>query len=374
MDFYAVALSLMPEALIRECRLFLSDYSAKEIFNKIRKDKRALVVKHIACRYGNDLLHASEKIIDNCNKNKFQIVTIYDKSYPRLLREINQPPLVFYLKGNPGFEKCLAIVGTRKSDKYADYVTQKLARELGLAGFTIISGMARGIDRNAHLGALNEGLPTIGVLANGIDKCYPLVNQDLFNKIINSDNSGFVSEYPPTVTADKWTFVRRNRIISGLCYGVIVVKAAIKSGALITARYAIEQNRDLFVCPGHSFDKEYAGCHRLIKEGAMLISESKDILDEYNIQGQDEISVSKNIPDASKKLDLTVKNGPLNNYNYAPESLEAGIINTVKNGEKQIDLLIRKHNLSASQAGEILTNMELDGTIRRNGDIIILQK
>ena len=177
----------------------------------------------------------------------------------------------------------MAVVGTRKSDPKSALIARRISHDLSSQGFTVVSGMAVGIDREAHLGALDAGGKTVGVLANGIDIIYPWPNRDLYQAHRSTPGSALVSEYPPGIyVAGQWTFVRRNRIISGLCAGTVVVKAGERSGALITARHAVEQNREVFACAGNSFDEEYAGCHRLVRSGAVLVSSSQDILAELD--------------------------------------------------------------------------------------------
>ncbi|MDD2421004.1 MAG: DNA-processing protein DprA [Heliobacteriaceae bacterium] len=207
-------------------------------------------------------------------------VTLRDEIYPELLRHIPDPPPVLYVKGTlqPEDRDAIAIVGTRKASPYGEKVCREIANGLGRYGRTVISGLARGIDGVAHRGALAAGGRTIAVLASGVDKIYPPEHQGLALQIVAQ--GALVSEYPPGTPAEAGRFPARNRIISGLAQGVIVVEAAEKSGALITADQALEQGREVFAVPGPVTVRHSLGCHRLIQQGAKLVVSIEDILTE----------------------------------------------------------------------------------------------
>lgn len=261
----------------------LHELSPAEAFGLARSNGDLKMLDHIERVYGSDPLTAAEIILSKCEKISVKVICYCDESYPALLKEIKRPPIVLYALGDADFTDAVSIVGTRKSDAASDEIAGKIARELTEAGCLIVSGMAAGIDRAAHIAALDCGGRTAGILANGIDITYPLSNARLYRRIAETPSSCLLSEYPPGVMAGKWTFVRRNRIISGVSRASVIVKASLRSGAMITAGYAAEQNRELFACPGHSYDESYFGCHKLISDGAHLLSCGGDVIRELRL-------------------------------------------------------------------------------------------
>ena len=219
-------------------------------------------------------------------EQRIDLITIQDKNYPKLLKEIYTPPALLYIRGNlkPEDEFSLGIVGTRKLSAYGRQITPLLAADLTQAGLTIISGLAKGIDTLAHQATLQVKGRTIAVLGSGIDKetIYPFINRDLAEEI--SQNGAVISELPIGAEPLPQYFPQRNRIISGLSLGILVIEAPEKSGALITAKDALEQNRDVFAIPGHILSQNSLGPNNLIKMGAKLVSRANDILEELNIK------------------------------------------------------------------------------------------
>jgi len=205
--------------------------------------------------------------------------------YPPQLEQIKGAPFALFCRGNISLlqKKQLAIVGTRRPSDYGIQVTKKISAEIAHSGLVITSGMAQGIDSVAHETALENNCPTIAVLGNSVDEnvIRKSVSYDLAGKILSHDGL-LVSEYPPGYEAQKFTFPNRNRIISGLSLGVLVVQAGEKSGSLITARYALEQNREVFAIPGNIFFQGSMGTHQLLKQGAALTTSAKDILEAFN--------------------------------------------------------------------------------------------
>ena len=210
-----------------------------------------------------------------------RLVTLVDPEYPALLREIDDPPLVLYVKGRLPIDpaRSIGIVGTRRATRYGKMVAGRFASQLALKGVTIVSGLAAGIDTAAHQGAIDVGGLTVAVLGCGIDYPYPKRNQPLLQKIFEAGTA--LSEYPLGMRPAKWTFPQRNRIIAGLSRGVVVVQAPERSGSLITARLALEQGRDVFAVPGNINSLTSAGSNRLIKQGAQLVDRAEEILAEY---------------------------------------------------------------------------------------------
>lgn len=222
------------------------------------------------------------KELAEIKKRELNITTMADANYPRQLRDIEGAPAVLYSRGEYLEKDALAIsvVGTRKPSAYGKLITGKLVKELARLGFTIVSGMALGIDTSAHLAALDSGARTIAVMGGGFEKIYPMENRYLVEKIASS--GAVMTEFSIFATPDRWTFPRRNRIVSGLSMGTIVIEAPDKSGALITARLATEQGKEVFVVPGPVTDDRYSGGHRLIQKGAKLLTSVDDLLEEFS--------------------------------------------------------------------------------------------
>jgi DNA processing protein len=220
------------------------------------------------------------------------LVTYDSIFYPERLRETDCPPLLLYVRGSLATlgSLQLAIVGSRNASDYGKRNAYWMARELCKAGVTVCSGLALGVDASAHLGALDAldaagsdaSVSTVAVLGTGIDRVYPAAHRALFQRI--ADNGAVVSEFPLGMRAYAYNFPRRNRLISGLSVGVLVIEAAIKSGSLITARYAVEQNREVYALPSLLSNPQGSGCHELIKQGAMLVDDPNDILLELGLR------------------------------------------------------------------------------------------
>jgi DNA processing protein len=218
--------------------------------------------------------------LELCRANNVSIVSDSDAPYPKLLREIHDPPGVLYVQGQllPEDALSIAIVGTRHATQYGLAQADRLAQGLARAGLTIVSGMARGIDAAAHRGALQAGGRTVAVLGSGVLNLYPPEHQDLAAEI--AARGAVLSEAPPRSPPASGAFPQRNRIITGLSVGVIVVEAALRSGALISAEHAMEQGREVFAVPGRVDSRASRGCHRLLREGAKLVENVDDVLDE----------------------------------------------------------------------------------------------
>ncbi len=218
-------------------------------------------------------------VIDECQQREIQILLPTDREFPRLLKEIADPPLMLFVRGELRQSDALsiAIVGTRGASQYGRSQAERFARSLARAGLTVVSGLARGIDSAAHLGALEAEGRTIAVQSNGVAEIYPPQNQELAERIMHA--GAVISEMPPGTKPKKGMFPQRNRLISGLTLGTIVVEAAERSGALITARLAGEQGREVFALPGLVTSANSGGCHQLIRDGAHLIRAPEDVLE-----------------------------------------------------------------------------------------------
>lgn len=210
-------------------------------------------------------------------------ITLADDDYPSMLREIIDPPLALHFRGDRSLlaQKSIAIVGSRRASPYAINVARQLGDDLARSGLLIVSGLARGVDAAAHEAALDASFPTIAVLGTGIDIAYPRTNRALYKRIV--ENGLLLSEFPPGTPPLAANFPIRNRVISGLTLGTIIVEATSRSGSLITARMAAEQNRDVFAVPGSIFSPGSEGTHRLIQYGAKLVHDANDVLDELQL-------------------------------------------------------------------------------------------
>lgn len=208
---------------------------------------------------------------------RISIITLLDPDYPPALREIESPPPVLYTRGEKRIDtrRTIAIVGTRRASGYGRAMAERLAYNLGTLGLIVVSGLAVGIDTAAHRGALHAGAETVAVLGSGLLHPYPASNRGLIEEI--SQSGTVLSEYPLDTHPAKWTFPQRNRTISGLSRGVVVVEAPERSGALITARLALEQGREVFAVPGNVTSTASAGTNRLIKDGAKLVETVEEI-------------------------------------------------------------------------------------------------
>jgi len=275
------------------------------------------------------------------------LLTIADEHYPLRLREIYDPPPLLYLRGELREEDNLAlsIVGSRKTSPYGRWITEKISQEIVRHGITIVSGMARGIDSVAHGGAISGGGRTLAVLGCGIDVIYPPENRTLFGQII--DHGAVLSEFPMGSRPEGIHFPRRNRIISGLSIGVVVVQASAKSGSLITAEYALEQGREVFAIPGNVGADGSRGTNRLIKEGAKLVESSEDILEEI-------------LPRWKRMRESSI------NVQCPGEGLfeeEKVIYQLLSESPLHIDVIIRESRLDPGKVSSLLLDLELKSFI-----------
>lgn len=221
-----------------------------------------------------------KQVKQECEERKITAITYFDPLYPSYLKEIPQPPWILYAKGDPGLLQtpCLAIVGARRPSSYGIRMTRKFAGDLATQGFTIVSGMAYGIDAEAHQSVLDAEGKTIAVLASGVDVIYPKRHRKLYDRIVQ--NGTVISESAPGTKPNPGLFPLRNRIISGLSFGTLVVEATKKSGSLITANYSVEQNREVFSIPGPIYSPLSEGTLQLIQEGAKCVKKIDDLLEE----------------------------------------------------------------------------------------------
>jgi DNA processing protein len=314
----------------------------------------------------NDAIHRE---IDRLREKEIKFAAISEKDYPKNLLQIYDPPPFFYYQGSFREEDTLAvaIVGSRKATTYGVKTAERIGRELALRGFTIVSGMARGIDTAAHRGALQGGGRTIAVLGSGIDVIYPTENKLLFNELIQQ--GAVLSEFPLSTPPLPKNFPQRNRIISGLSLGVVVVEASTNSGSLITAKLALDQGREVFAVPGSINSLTSQGTNGLIKEGAKLVETVDDIIEELpqqlnfkNRMTQKALhskpkvcfQKDKDHPSLHKALTITLK----------PE--EEAVWNSISDEPKHIDTIILENQLKANAIYAILLNLEMKDLIQEH--------
>lgn len=277
-----------------------------------------------------------------------QIITFADETYPASLREIYDPPLVLYAKGTlpKSWPKGVAVVGSRVTSQYGLEMTKKLSYQIAYAGVPVISGLARGIDTAAHQGALAAKGVTWAVVGCGLDQTYPPENKALADMIVEK-NGCLLSEFPIGMPPDRRTFPMRNRIVSGLSFGVLVVEAGKESGALITAKQALEQGRQLFAVPGRIDNPQSRGCHQLIKEGAALVEGVEDILNALEfLLPMSEVSVPRPLP-----------------ANLTPE--ETQVFNAIDRDETPIDQITQKTGLPSGSVSSTLLRLEMKKLIKQ---------
>lgn len=271
-------------------------------------------------------------------------IAISESGYPKRLFNIYDPPTVLYHKGNiiKDDESAVAVVGTRNPSRYGLLAAERITKDLVEAGFTIVSGLAAGIDSCAHETALRCGGRTIAVLASGLEDIYPSFNKGLSEDIIN--RGALVSELcRAPLKYEKWAFPKRNRIISGLSLGTVVIEGALNSGSLITAGFAVEQNREVFAVPGEIFSRQSAGPNSLIKSGAKLVHTVEDILEE--------------LPGGPRR-----KRGALSLEHLSEE--EKKVIGLLSSGPRGIDLICEDTGIPLPRLSSVLLSMQLAGSVR----------
>lgn len=279
-----------------------------------------------------------------------RIVTVVDEEYPAPLKTIYDPPMALYVRGT--LEKkdrhAIAIVGSRRTTHYGRQVADRLAYQLARTGFTVISGLARGIDTEAHQGALKGGGRTWAVLGGALDRLYPAEAEDLAAAI--AKQGAVISEFPFGRAPDRTTFPQRNRIVSGASMGVVVVEADVKSGALHTAYDAVEQGRTVFAVPGRVDSTTSRGTHRLIKTGAKLVEDVDDILQEFEFL----------IPPDQQKAEAHLDVRPEVQLNDE----EQAVVRALWQGERDIDSLARDADLNSARISSLLIGLEMKRVIR----------
>ncbi len=289
-----------------------------------------------------------ENEIKRIRHHAVKVVTLKDAAYPVNLKNIYDPPPFLYIKGDiiKSDTNAIAVVGSRVASDYGISATEQISRDLARCGFTIVSGMARGIDSIAHYAALAVNGRTIAVLGSGIDVVYPPENKKLYQTIM--EQGAVISEFPMGTEPSAYNFPARNRIISGLSLGVLVVEASLKSGSLITARLALEQGREVFAVPGNVHSYKSKGTHRLLKEGAKLVETVQDIQDEIRLRIS---TVPEDKKDSAAPLDM-------------PDDSRS-VYQIMGHEPTHIDELIAQTGFASSHIAAILLDLELNGLIKQ---------
>jgi len=344
--FYWFALSSVPLVGNVTCRRLVEHFGSPGKALAASLDELASVkgVNSSAARSlrSHDGRKAAELAVAVLARSGARLVTLLDKEYPSLLKEISDPPPFLYLKGKlPNSATSIAVVGSRRASDYGISVTTRLSRELAEQGVTIVSGLALGVDAAAHRGALQLSGATVGVLGCGIDQIYPPENRQLYREM--EEKGAIVSEFAPGTPPDAPNFPRRNRIISGMSRGVLVVEAAERSGSLITARFALEQGREVFAVPGNINFRASRGTNSLIKEGAKLVETVADIMGELPPGG--------NLPQWARKQ----------NFNLSPD--EEKLTALLAEKPLQIDELTVRSGLTVPAVSAMLLRLELQGAV-----------
>lgn len=348
----------------------------------------------------------AEAILDRCAKEDIHVLTWQDAAYPRRLKNIPDPPVVLYYKGKlPEFDALplIAVVGTRGASAYGLSIAKRMGYQIANCGGVVVSGLASGVDAMAMSGALTAGMPVIGVLGCGADVIYPRSNRALFT---DTQRQGcLLTEFPPGTAPISWNFPKRNRIISGISCGVLVVEAPEKSGALITARQAADQGRDVFVVPGNIDVDSCRGSNALLRDGAIAVSSGWDVLSEYEAQFPEKIrknttpakqtaypdEVEKAGIDGEKLLKVAQKpklprekrhksiferkkevdKEPLSPYIDAEEKQldlteqEKEIVAIIGQGVSLVDDIMSQTKMPAGQVLATLTMLEIKGAVKR---------
>lgn len=333
---------------IKHCLTFFNDI--KSLFEASKTD---LLSIGLTPRQTQIILqpdwHGAESDFEWCQKNHCHMMCVDDESYPKLLNEIADPPLVLFVKGHVDLlaKPQLAMVGSRNPSVSGKEHALQFAKHLAKSGLIITSGLALGIDTASHLGALQAHGKTIAVLGTGLATIYPASNCLLADSIVA--NGALVSEFSPLELPRAKNFPRRNRIISGLSLGVLVVEAALRSGSLITARFALEQARDVFAIPGSIQSPLARGCHELIRQGAKLVENADDIIEELGslFAYASSVDQATEVPNL-EKLDI--------------ESIR--LLKQIAYEVTPLDVIILRSGLTASQVSSMLLSLELLGCIK----------
>ena len=397
---YLIALNQIEKIGDRRIYELIKHYeSVENIFEDKEKDLKELIEKKFKLKplvfSKNEILDKAENIIKKSKEHEIGILSLFDKEYPFNLKQIDNPPYILYYKGDLRKlrRNSVSMVGTRNPTNESKKYAFDMASKLSALNITVVSGMAKGIDKEAHLGAISSLVNTVAVLGNGIDIVYPSENVKVYNKLIESGI--VVSEFEVGRVPDRINFPRRNRIISGLSYATIMVEASSKSGALITVDYALNQGREVYIAPYNEKLREYFGNHKLYKDGAKIARDITDILEDFdsifsndddylkmklkyfeggNIPNKNDskenkiIKVRKNKEYEEKKENKTIRIIPENKKTEKPnlKGDEAKLYDMIRKNDKvHIDDIIEKTRMKTQVVTSILMQLEIKGFIKQ---------
>lgn len=349
---YWLALSRLPGiGPVAVCRWLEHFISVDNLF---AASIEAMQAAEITPKQINLLKNINWPLIENdlrwLEKNNAQIIALEDPAYPVLLREIHDPPLVLYAQGNVSLltQQQLAIVGSRHPTPTGKDLAYQFSKELASAGLVITSGLALGVDAASHQGALVAKGKTIAVLGTGLKYIYPRGHQTLAQEIVRKEGL-LISEFPIDTPPKATNFPMRNRVISGLSLGVLVIEAAIRSGSLITARMALEQNRDVFAIPGSIHNPLARGCHQLIRQGAKLVETSQDVLEEINLA----------VKQVKERIPAVLQQEPVD-----LDPILQRVLAQIGYEVTALDVIILRSGLTAAEVSSMLLPLELEGYVQ----------
>ncbi|MBV9356075.1 MAG: DNA-protecting protein DprA [Chloroflexi bacterium] len=327
--------------------------SARAAWHASEPQLRAAGVERpsIACLQRLRSANTLHQVTGRLQRDQIGVLTLLDDAYPAALREIADPPPVLFVRGRLTEDDrvAVALVGTRRATPYGRAVAERLAADLARAGITVVSGLARGIDTFAHRAALSAGGRTIAVLGSGLDQVYPAENTLLARRILAPDAGALVAEFPPGVPPDAVNFPRRNRIIAGLARATVIVEADLRSGALITAEFALEQGREVLAVPGSILSGMSAGPNELIRQGAAPATSADDILEALGLTGKPLAETGRQPPLALLDADETAMLGALGQE------------------PRHVDELARHLGQPAGRISAHLASLEVKGLARQVG-------
>ena len=389
---YLIALNQIEKIGDRRIYELIKHYeSVENIFEDKEKDLKELIEKKFKLKplvfSKNEILDKAENIIKKSKEHEIGILSLFDREYPFNLKQIDNPPYILYYKGDLRKlrRNSVSMVGTRNPTNESKKYAFDMASKLSALNITVVSGMAKGIDKEAHLGAISSLVNTVAVLGNGIDIVYPSENVKVYNKLIESGI--VVSEFEVGRSPDRINFPRRNRIISGLSYATIMVEASSKSGALITVDYALNQGREVYIAPYNEKLREYFGNHKLYKDGAKIARDITDILEDFdsifsndddylkmklkyfeggNIQRKEYKEINKNKTVKTQKIKDNKTNKKTENKKPNLTGEEAKLYDIINKVDKvHIDDIIEETGMKIQAVTSILMQLEINGFIKQ---------
>ena len=360
---YLIALNQIDKVGDKRISELINHYeSVENIFEDKEENIKELLEKKFKSQISNfdknEILDKANTIVEKSKDYGIGILSLFDEDYPFNLKQIDNPPYILYYKGDLKKlrRNSIAIVGTREPTNESRKYSFELASKFSSLNISVVSGMAKGVDREAHLGAISSLVNTVAVLGNGIDTVYPSENLQIYNKLV--EKGIIVSEFEIGRKPDRMNFPRRNRIISGLSYAVVMVEAASKSGALITVDYALNQGRDVYIAPYDEKNNAYFGNHKLYKDGAKIAYSFIDILEDFD-------SIFSNDDDYTKMKLKYFEGGDIKSKNIKKETIIKEEIVINKN-EREIKKEEKKKQKVEKQNNEVISNLEEEETVLYN--------